>query len=178
MHSLTTNTDTETVCVVIVLPLSNHEGYVGQVLGSQELRAVNFSFFSWLVIFFFLNSTPRAGPPPRIPCFLAIVSGVVNQLFLWLWASFTLAGFHCSSKIGKEAWESAGAPTGLPGRGQKPIGSLLLLRGHPNWQFESSYSLRKTWHQSQCLFHTVKKKQPYYGFCCCYFCDSHSLLAD
>lgn len=39
------NTDIETVCVVIVLPLSNHEGYVGQVLGSQELRAVNFSFF-------------------------------------------------------------------------------------------------------------------------------------
>lgn len=91
--------------------------------------------FSWLVIFFLISS-PRAGPPPRIPCFLVIVSGVVNQLFLWLRASFTLSGFHCSSKIGKEAWESAGAPTGLPGQGQKPIGSLLLLLSQPNWQFE------------------------------------------
>lgn len=61
---------------------------------------------------------------------VAIVSGVVNQVFPWLRASFTLAGFHCRRRLAKEAWESAGALTGLPGPGQSQLARSLLRLGH------------------------------------------------
>lgn len=107
-----------------------------------------------MVSHLFFSSPRRAGPPPRIPLFAAIVSGVVIQLFLWLRASFTLAGFHCSRRLAsrpgnqqvhrqvrpaqdKAHWLTAAAPRSFT------IGSL------------NSCALGKTW---QRLFHTDKKK--------------------
>lgn len=75
---------------------------------------------------FFLVST-QGWSPSQDPLLLAIVSGVVNQVFLWLRASFTLAGFQCSRRLArrpgnqqvhrqvcpaedKDYWLSAAAP--------------------------------------------------------------------
>lgn len=112
--------------------------------------------FSWLVILCFLIST-QGWSSSQDPLLLVIVSGAVNRLFLWLGASFTHAEVSLQWKFGKEAWESAGAPTGLPGRGQSPLAHCCCSTVT---QIDSlnSYALGKTWHGSQSRFHTDEKK--------------------
>lgn len=56
--------------------------------------------FSGLVIYFSHLHT-ESQSSSQDPLFLAIVSRVVNQVFLWLGASFTLAGFHCRRRLAK-----------------------------------------------------------------------------
>lgn len=56
--------------------------------------------FSWLVIYFsHLHTLGWSSSQDLL--LLTIVSGVVNQLFLWLWASFTLDRFHCSRTLAR-----------------------------------------------------------------------------
>lgn len=56
--------------------------------------------FSWLVIYFsHLHTENRSSS--QDPLLLAIVSRVVNQVFFWLSASFTHAGFHCSQTLAR-----------------------------------------------------------------------------
>lgn len=43
----------------------------------------------------FPSSQHGAGTPSRISVTAALVSGAVNQVFLWIGASFTQSGFHC-----------------------------------------------------------------------------------
>lgn len=99
MHTM--QTMTPATGKVIAYSLSNRRSHAGLVFCSQEFIAPPSLppppfFLSLLTVShrLFPSSQHRAGTPSRIPVTSALVSGAVNQVFLWIGASFAQSGFH------------------------------------------------------------------------------------
>lgn len=101
-HSPMMQTQTFIQVCIIVIEQSRRPCWTGfRFPGVQWLAPLPALFlFSWLVIYFSHLHT-ESQSSSQDPLLLVIVSGVVNQVFLWLSASFTLAGFQCRRRLAK-----------------------------------------------------------------------------
>lgn len=116
-----------------------------------------------------------------------IVSGVVNQVFLWLRASFTLAGFHCSRRLAsrpgnqqvhrqvrraedKAYWLTAAAP-----RSSKLAVWTVMLWGRLGTAQSASFTQTKK--NSLLWFVVVVVFQIYWHWVVC-FCESVTVVCD
>lgn len=105
-------------CTRCAHSLSNRQGHVRQVLGSHEFDALHHLPSSLPIVSHLLRA--ELVLLPEFPALSARVQSSQPGLRLDQ-GQFHSLRVSMYSTIGKQAWESAGAPTGLPGQAQRTV---------------------------------------------------------